>query len=49
MENDEYLQKIKGAATVKVRPYKMVKKSKKSKKMKKSYGMWSAEMVISMS
>ncbi|MCR5737804.1 MAG: leucine-rich repeat domain-containing protein [Eubacterium sp.] len=47
MENDEYLKKIDGAITVKVRPYQVVKKSKKSKKTKKVYGMWSKEMVVS--
>ncbi|MCR5704127.1 MAG: leucine-rich repeat domain-containing protein [Eubacterium sp.] len=47
MDNDEYLQKVSGAVSVKVRPYQFVKKSKKSKKTKKAYGMWSKEMTIS--
>ena len=44
--NNEYLQKVAGAVSVKVRPYQLVKKSKKSKKTKKVYGMWSKEMTV---
>ncbi|MBE5957540.1 MAG: hypothetical protein E7254_01585 [Lachnospiraceae bacterium] len=41
---DEYLKTFDDSATVKVRPYKIVKKGKKTKK---AYGMWSAKMIIS--
>lgn len=44
MTENEYLKNVKGAATVTVRPYQIVRKKKKSKK---TYGMWSEKMVIS--